>query len=122
MYKQRAKIVFVFLLTLILTFNLLGCSQSSTNGTSKSNLTQNSATESAKTFTKTELSKYNGQNSSKAYVAVDGKVYDVTNEREWVNGQHENYQAGTDLTSDMKNSPHGTRVLDGLTVVGNLTE
>lgn len=119
MHKKPVPVFLVLLLTMVLALNLMGCSESSEINKTKTNQTQKSA---AQEFTKAELSKYNGQNGNKSYVAVDGKVYDVSNDRKWHNGKHEDYQAGTDLTEDMKNSPHGSRVLNDLPVVGVLKE
>lgn len=74
-----------------------------------------------KIFTLTELSKYNGQNGNPAYIAVDGIVYDVSNVREWRNGTHNGFDAGKDLTEEIKNiSPHGVSKLKGIPVVGKL--
>ncbi len=125
MHKHRAMVFLVLLLALLLPFNLLGCS--SKNSASKPDQTQNTTPKSSqqsnlKAFTRAELSKYDGQNGNKAYVAVDGKVYDVTNVGTWHNGQHQSHKAGIDLTNVMKNSPHGTRILKGMPVVGNLTD
>lgn len=75
-----------------------------------------------KTFTLSELKKYNGQNGSPAYVAVDGVVYDVTNVKSWQNGSHHGYSAGQDMSQAIKQSPHGTSVLSGLPVVGKLQQ
>jgi predicted heme/steroid binding protein len=70
-----------------------------------------------------ELAQYNGMNGNPAYVAVDGTVYDVTNAKNWKNGQHQSCTvAGVDLTSSMPKSPHGNSVLNGLPVVGTLTK
>ena len=51
-----------------------------------------------KVFTQEELKKYDGQNGNAAYVAFDGKVYDVTNAEGWKGGQHQGYIAGVDIT------------------------
>ncbi|KEZ12970.1 Cytochrome b5-like protein [Lactiplantibacillus plantarum] len=71
------------------------------------------------TFNQTELAKYNGQDGQPAYVAVDGVVYDVTGVAAWAGGKHHGNLAGQELTAviDTK-SPHGRKVLTGLTVVG----
>lgn len=72
-------------------------------------------------FTVDELKTYNGKDGARAYVAVDGTVYDVTDVPEWANGEHNGIVAGTDVTKVIKDqSPHGTKVLDGLVVVGTL--
>jgi len=120
------------MLLLVLTFNLAGCSKTSNNASRKPGQNQSAApnyakptpgtqnTAVTKNFTKAELSKYNGMNGKPAYVAVNGKVYNVTGNKAWINGQHRSYRAGKDLTADMKKAPHGTSVLKGLPVVGTL--
>lgn len=67
-----------------------------------------------------ELEKYNGENGSDAYVAYEGKVYDVTNHPKWSKGQHNGNVAGSDLTDKIKNSPHGASKFDTLEVVGTI--
>ncbi len=62
--------------------------------TQTANQTQTSG---QKTFTTDELSKYDGQNGNKAYVAIDGTVYDVTPVFE--NGYHFGHFAGRDLSN-----------------------
>ena len=74
-------------------------------------------------FTVEELSQYDGQNGQKAYIAIDGNVYDVTDAQPWRGGTHNGFQAGKDLTHEMKNiSPHGVTKLRGLTIIGKLAE
>lgn len=75
-----------------------------------------------KVFTQAELKKYDGKNGNEAYVAFDGKVYDVTNAEGWKSGQHQGYAAGVDITEYIKASDHGTKVLERLPVVGTYTE
>lgn len=71
------------------------------------------------TFTKSQLAQYNGQDGVKAYVAVDGVVYDVTNVPAWAGGKHHGNTAGQDLTEVIDNqSPHKRSVLEKLTAVG----
>jgi predicted heme/steroid binding protein len=72
------------------------------------------------TFTVAQLAQYNGQNGNKAYVAIDGKVYDVTNNQAWRNGSHQGLQAGVDLSAFISQSPHGKGILGNLTIVGTL--
>lgn len=70
-------------------------------------------------FNATELAKYNGQNGNPAYVAVNGKVYDVTDVPQWAGGNHfGRFQAGVDLSEGIKQSPHGTVKLDSVPIVG----
>jgi len=74
-------------------------------------------------FTLETLSAYDGQNGAKAYVAIDGIVYDVTNEDDWDNGYHKGLLlAGTDATSVFASSPHGASLLKDLKKVGILVD
>ena len=73
-----------------------------------------------KVFTLDELKKYNGENGTPAYVAIDGVVYDVTNNDNWQNGKHEGVAAGNDLSGALNSSPHGKSVLEKLPIVGTL--
>ena len=58
-------------------------------------------------MTLSELAQYDGRNGNNAYVLVDGIIYDVTNNPYWPNGNHNGYQAGQDLSAQIKSSPHG---------------
>ncbi len=73
-----------------------------------------------RTFTVEELAAFNGKNGQPAYVAVEGIVYDVTNNPGWKEGQHINYLAGMDLTEVTKASPHGVDILKDVPQVGKL--
>ena len=50
-----------------------------------------------------ELEKYDGKDGQKAYVAVEGIIYDVTDIPEWQNGIHNGQVAGKDVTAAIKN-------------------
>lgn len=73
-------------------------------------------------FTLEELAKYNGKDGNRAYVAVDGIVYDVTDVPPWKGGEHQGrVSAGKDLSKEIEDlSPHGKSVLEDLPVVGTL--
>ena len=98
------KVMLILSVAFILTLGLTACSSSA--GTQE--------------FTTAELATYNGQNGAKAYIAVNGKVYDVTTAEGWHNGSHQGVQAGQDLTVIITSAPHGTSVLKNLKVVGTL--
>lgn len=70
-----------------------------------------------KTFTSTELAKYDGKNGQPAYIAVDGKVYDVSSL--FINGVHRGCYAGQDLSSEFHDE-HSNSLLSGYEIVGDL--
>ena len=67
-----------------------------------------------------ELAMFDGKDGNKAYVAVDGKVYDVTGIAAWTEGAHNGAMAGTDISEGIQASPHGLSKLEGLPLVGTL--
>lgn len=71
-----------------------------------------------KEFTKEELAQYNGENGNKAYVAVDGLVYDVT--ARWNEASHHRFPAGEDITEILGKSGHGKAVLKNYPQVGTM--
>jgi predicted heme/steroid binding protein len=76
-------------------------------------------------FTSDELAEHNGADGKPVYVAVDGKVYDVTGSKLWKTGTHMNRHAcGRDLSADLGAAPHGKEVLEREAVkeVGDLIE
>jgi predicted heme/steroid binding protein len=76
-----------------------------------------------KVFTLKDLAKYNGKNGKPAYVAYNRRVYDVTNSFLWKDGRHQVlHNAGTDLTTAIKQAPHGRDILAKFPMVGILQE
>jgi len=74
-------------------------------------------------FDRESLSKHDGKEGREAWIAVDGKVYDVTGNRLWKNGAHMNrHQAGSDLTEALAASPHGRDVLAKINEKGMLAK
>ena len=71
-------------------------------------------------FTNQELNKFNGKDGKPAYVAYKGKVYDVTDSSQWIEGDHIGHAAGEDLTEAMEIAPHGEDVMERMKVVGVL--
>ncbi len=69
-----------------------------------------------------ELAQFNGKDGNLAFVAVDGQVYDVTNEPKWRNGDHNGQQAGQDVSAYITGAPHGKGILERFTVVGKIVE
>jgi predicted heme/steroid binding protein len=71
-------------------------------------------------FTLQELRAYDGREGRRAYVAVDGAVYDVTHVAKWIEGHHVNHQAGGDFSELILESPHGKAILRTVPVAGRL--
>ncbi|MBE0502184.1 MAG: hypothetical protein IBX47_12175 [Desulfuromonadales bacterium] len=68
-----------------------------------------------------ELAKFDGKDGRKAYVAVNGTIYDLTESARWKNGSHEGaHQAGADLTEAIKAAPHVRSVIENFPVVGKI--
>jgi predicted heme/steroid binding protein len=70
-------------------------------GATISQTSQETKTTGEKTFTKTQLAKFDGKNGSAAYVAYEGIVYDVSSR--WEDGEHHGIKAGADITSRLNN-------------------
>ena len=121
---------FSILFSMIFIFVLAGCSTAKTTEpaeSNKENMVEASVDEaqtqeaemSDPVFNKESLSAYNGKDGNKAYIAIDGVVYDVTDEPMWMDGIHRGrFEAGQDLTEEMKNAPHGLSKLKSLEAVG----
>ncbi|MDH5598385.1 MAG: cytochrome b5 [Cyclobacteriaceae bacterium] len=75
-----------------------------------------------KEYTKSQLALRNGQDRDEIWVAMEGKIYDVTRSRFWQRGKHYEHWAGQDLTDELKDAPHTRMVFDKFEVVGILSE
>lgn len=74
-----------------------------------------------KKFTLDELKQYDGKDGRPAYIAFNGKVYDVTDSFMWADGDHQGqHSAGKDLTSEIGMAPHGEEMLERVKLVGVL--
>ena len=72
-------------------------------------------------MTLTELATNDGQDGRRAYVAVNGTIYDVTDSPRWQSGLHPpDHQAGQDLTEELARAPHVRAVIERFPVVGTL--
>lgn len=71
-----------------------------------------------------ELAQFDGNDGNKAYIAVDGIIYDVTDHPQWTSGTHRGqFEAGKDYSEEIREIPrHGTSNLDQAEVVGILID
>lgn len=71
------------------------------------------AEEYSKEVSQEQLRSNDGKEGRKAWVAIDGIVYDLSESRLWRGGQHmKRHQAGCDLTDEISASPHGPAVME----------
>ena len=72
------------------------------------------------------LKRYDGKEGRPAYVAVFGKIYDITQSRLWRGGEHAPSHreafAGRDVTSLTYKAPHGIKELEKFPLVGRLID
>lgn len=72
-------------------------------------------------ITPNELAEYNGRGGKPAYIAFEGKVYDVSASVFWTEGDHMGtHQAGRDLTREIELAPHRKEPLEKVKFVGAL--
>ena len=72
-------------------------------------------------ITRQQLQENNGKNGKPAYVAYQGKVYEVTESSFWMEGDHLGmHQAGKDLTEELEMAPHKEENLQRVKLVGDL--
>lgn len=71
-------------------------------------------------YTRQQLALRNGQDREEIWVAYAGKIYDVSSSRLWRKGQHYEHWAGQDLTAELSDAPHTSKVFDKFDIVGLL--
>ena len=124
----------ILLLTVTSLFFVIACSSESNAelGTNDQSSNQNGVVEQSDydvdgeelALTIVELSNYDGQDGRPAYIAVDGKIYDVTNHPQWRGGSHRgSFEAGKDYSVEIREIPrHGTNNLDQAPIVGIIVD
>lgn len=74
-----------------------------------------------KKVTRQELEANDGKNGKPAYIAYQGKVYDVSDSSFWMDGEHMGmHNAGKDLTDDLEMAPHRDENFNKVKFVGEL--
>ncbi|MDD4080815.1 MAG: cytochrome b5 domain-containing protein [Eubacteriales bacterium] len=69
-----------------------------------------------------QLKAFNGLDGMRAFIAVDGVIYDVTGNQSWADGAHYGNQAGQDLTQALAEAPHGAELLENVVQIGVLVQ
>lgn len=108
----------------MVTFLAVGCASDENQPTTS----QGGSNRTASTrVTSEQLAENDGKAGNKCYVAVSGRVYEITNSSKWVNGIHTESEGqascGRDLTEAMDESPHGVSILTTsprVKLIGNL--
>lgn len=75
-----------------------------------------------KEFTLEELAKFDGKGGNPAYVAINGIVYDVTDQKSWGGGTHFGLYSGKDLSAAYNLCHTSSPVLSNLKTVGVLKQ
>lgn len=86
----------------------------------KNTLIQEQNQQNQRDLTIQELTKFNGKDGNPAYVAVNGIVYDVTDNAAWAAASHFGLTAGKDLSSEFASCHSGKAILSKLKVIGKL--
>ena len=74
-----------------------------------------------KKVTSQELEQNNGKSGKPAYIAYQGKVYEVSESSFWMEGDHMGmHNAGKDLTEELAMAPHREETLKRVKLVGDL--
>lgn len=85
--------------------------------------TEGLASKEGEPVSKGNLASFNGMDGKPAYFVHENKVYDVTNNEKWKDGRHfGRHSAGSDLTGDMADAPHGVEVFERIKCLGDIHE
>ncbi len=71
-------------------------------------------------YTPAQLALRNGQDRPEVWCAYQGVIYDVGSSRLWQTGKHYEHWAGQDLTEELSDAPHTSRVFERFVAVGQL--
>ena len=117
---KKMMMLFVLMFGLI---SLIGCSDDIDSNTSSQNHLSDVSEQNEILLTLEQLKQFDGLDGRKAYIAVNGVIYDVTDSFRWRSGTHNGFRAGQDLTNEiLRDSPHGISVLSRMPVVGRIIE
>ncbi len=116
---MKLKKTFIMTGILMLLFVLTACATEETANAEDTTATLEDET--LPVFTAETLAEFNGKDGKAAYVAYEGKVYDVSEIAAWKEGIHQGrFEAGKDYTEVLNNeAPHKpTNLTDNAPIVG----
>ncbi|MHB1455209.1 MAG: cytochrome b5 domain-containing protein [Saccharofermentanales bacterium] len=121
---ELAEFVLLAITLLVLTIFGVSCSGDAPTSTASSTASASGITDGAgQTFTLEQLAQYDGKDGHRAYIAVDGIVYDVTDVPQWDSQLHAGrFVAGKDYTEELKKAPHNAGKLDQAIKIGTLVQ
>lgn len=96
------------------------CEELAASDSNGKNIRPERQVQTSKSFTAEELASYNGKNGKPAYVAVNGIVYDVTNNPAWAAGTHFGQLSGKDLSTVFLSCHPDQSVLKAIPAIGEL--
>jgi predicted heme/steroid binding protein len=107
-----AKIILYIIMISSALFTILFVGPKLKKGKMRANIPKN------KIFDPLTLMAFDGKSEASAFIALKGKIYDVSTLKFWKNGAHMRHQAGHDLSDAIAKAPHGEEKLESLKVVG----
>ena len=120
--RSKTQLVLIILNTFIIVLLLTATACSAAQSSAATTDGQTTAATTEQTFTLEQLAQFDGQNGNKAYIAVDGVVYDVTDVAVWDHKQHAGkFTAGQDYSAELKSqAPHSASMLSQAKRIGVL--
>ena len=73
-----------------------------------------------KEYSRNQLALRNGNDREEIWIAYKGVIYDVSKSRLWKDGKHYEHWAGQDLTDELADAPHDSKVFEKLQTIGKL--
>ena len=75
-----------------------------------------------KSYTIAQLALRNGQEKEEIWCSYNGRIYELTHSKMWMNGRHYEHWAGQDLTEELKDAPHDESVFEKFRIIGILKD
>ncbi len=85
-------------------------------------MSENKSTD-KRNFTSKDLETFDGQEGHPLYIVFKGQIYDLSNSKLWIKGEHMGVHTRTEnLAETIKAAPHGENMLERFPVIGRLSE